>query len=62
MDETIIREVLQEGLPALGMGEDRIPQLIEFSRLLLEKNQEQAGARCVFLFFLTHCIFNKKER
>lgn len=39
MDETIIREVLQEGLPALGMGEDRIPQLIEFSRLLLEKNQ-----------------------
>ena len=39
MDETIIREVLQEGLPALGMGEDRIPQLIEFSRLVLEKNQ-----------------------
>lgn len=39
MDETIIREVLQEGLPALGMGEDRIPQLIEFSMLLLEKNQ-----------------------
>ena len=39
MDETIIREVLQEGLPALGMGEERIPQLIEFSRLLLEKNQ-----------------------
>lgn len=39
MDESVIRAILVQGLPALGIGEDCIPQLIEFSRLLLEKNQ-----------------------
>lgn len=39
MDESVIRAILFQGLPALGIGEDCIPQLIEFSRLLLEKNQ-----------------------
>ena len=39
MDESIIRAVLSQGLPALGMGEESIPSLLEFSRMLLEKNQ-----------------------
>lgn len=39
MDESVIRAILVQGLPALGIEEDCIPQLIEFSRLLLEKNQ-----------------------
>lgn len=39
MDESIIRAVLSQGLPALGMGEECIPSLLEFSRMLLEKNQ-----------------------
>lgn len=39
MDESIIRAVLSQGLPTLGMGEESIPSLLEFSRMLLEKNQ-----------------------
>ena len=39
MDESIIRDILAQGLPTLGIGQECIPQLIEFSRLLLEKNQ-----------------------
>ena len=39
MDESIIRDILAQGLPTLGIDQECIPQLIEFSRLLLEKNQ-----------------------
>ena len=39
MDESVISTILSQGLPSLGLGEDCIPRLIEFSRLLLEKNQ-----------------------
>lgn len=39
MDESIIQNILAQGLPALGISGECIPQLTEFSRLLLEKNQ-----------------------
>ena len=39
MEDSLIRSTLTQGLPALGLGEELIPQLTEFSRLLLEKNQ-----------------------
>lgn len=39
MEESLIRDVLSQGLPALGQAESCIPKLTEFSRLLLERNQ-----------------------
>ena len=39
MDASVIRDILRRGLPVLGMGDACIPSLLEFSRMLLEKNQ-----------------------
>lgn len=39
MDGSAISAILAQGLPALGIDGGCIPQLVEFSRLLLEKNQ-----------------------
>ena len=39
MDESLIRDILRRGLPALGLEDACIPPLLKFSRMLLEKNQ-----------------------
>ena len=39
MDESLIRDILRRGLPALGLEDTCIPPLLKFSRMLLEKNQ-----------------------